>query len=49
MPINGLEWNHKLAELIDVSDVRRIDLIHSTVESAQLGEQDYLREILWKE
>ena len=45
----GLEWNYKLAELIDVGDVRRIDLIMSTIESAQFGEQEYLRQILWSE
>ena len=41
--MQGLEWNHKLAEMIDVADVRRIDLILSTLEAAQFGEQDYLR------
>ena len=30
----GLEWNSKVAELIDVNDVKRIDLIMSTIESA---------------
>jgi hypothetical protein len=43
----GLEWNHKIAELIDVNDVKRIDLIMSTMESAQFGEQEYLRHLLW--
>jgi hypothetical protein len=32
-----------------VADVRRIDLILSSVESAQFGEQDYVRQILWQE
>ena len=32
-----------------MADVRRIDLILSSVESAQFGEQDYLRQILWQE
>ena len=32
-----------------MADVRRIDLILSSVESAQFGEQDYVRQILWQE
>ena len=32
-----------------MADVRRIDLILSSVESAQFGEQEYLRQILWQE
>lgn len=45
----GLKWNHKLASMIDPEDVRRIDIILSSYEDAQMGEQDFLRELLWQE
>jgi hypothetical protein len=37
-PMEGLEWNHKLASLIDVNDVKRIDMILSSIDSVQHGE-----------
>jgi len=47
--LGGLRWNTRFESIIDPSDVGRIDIFNSSYEQAQIGEQDFVREILFHE
>ena len=47
--VPGYKWNSRFESIIDPSDVSRIDIFNSTYEQAQLGEQDFMRDLLYNE